>query len=332
MKLGKLRVDVLERLLQGAKDYPDVIQGPSIGVDAAAVRVSRSVVVAAADPVTFVTDRIGQYVVSVNANDIAVMGAEPKFFLATILLPPGATQEQAVSIFTQVRDACEELGVALIGGHTEITDSVTRPVVSGCMFGSLIGKSLITSAGATPGNSVILANPIAIEGTTILAREAKERLLAAGVGEETLARAEALIDVPGICVVRPASIALAGGQVTAMHDPTEGGLATALWELAAASNCGLAIDKSAIPILPECREICRALGLYPMGLIASGSLLIACGASDAGGMVGALSEGGFVAAVIGEVVPPDRGLRWIDGSELPHFERDEIARFFEENV
>ncbi len=331
MNIGKLPVDVLAKLLESAKEHPDVVQGPSVGVDAAAVRVSRSVVVASADPVTFVTDRIGQYAVRVNANDIAVMGAEPKFFLATILLPPETSEDSAISVFTQVRDACDELGVALVGGHTEITDSVTRPVVSGCMLGSLIGKSLITSAGASPGDSIVLANSIAIEGTTILAREAKERLLAAGVSEETLARAEALLDAPGICVVRPASIALAAGQITAMHDPTEGGLATALRELAAASGCGLSVDKSAIPILPECRDICRALGLYPMGLIASGSLLIACGKTDAQGIVDALTHAGCTAAVIGEVVPSDLGIRWVDGSELPVFERDEIARYFEEN-
>ena len=109
-----------------------------------------------------------------NANDIAVMGAQPRYFLATILLPDGSSESDAESVFDQINDACRAIDVTLIGGHTEITPSVTSVVVSGCMLGEADEGSLITSAGARVGDAVILAGGIAVEGTTILARDASD--------------------------------------------------------------------------------------------------------------------------------------------------------------
>ena len=330
MQIGKLPADTLNRLLAKTPLVEGVLIGPAYGEDAAAVAFGGKVLVAATDPITFTTDRIGCYAVSVNANDIAAHGARPRWFLATILLPEGSPEALAEAVFDQIRDSCERIGVALIGGHTEITQAVGRVVVCGCMLGEVDEGKLIRTAGARVGDALILAGGIAIEGTGILAREAAHELAARGVAREVIESAARLIDNPGICILDYAMIAIEVGGVTSMHDPTEGGLATALRELAAASGRGLRIDRGAIQILPECRAVCDALGLDPLGLIASGSLLIACAPDRAERIVDALRSRDVPAGVIGEVVEAKCGLRFDDGADLPAFARDEIARCFEE--
>ncbi|MCX8052338.1 MAG: AIR synthase family protein [Armatimonadetes bacterium] len=329
MQVGKLPPEILIRLLAKARQPDEVIVGPAYGEDAAAISFGEKVLVAAADPVTFATDRIGYYAVSVNANDVAAHGARPRWFLATVLLPKGSSEADVETIFDQVNQSCEKIGVALIGGHTEITPSVNQVVVSGCMFGEVDRSSLIRTGGARVGDVILLAGGVAVEGAAILAREAADDLLAHGVHAETVDAAKRFLDDPGICVVDYAMTAMDVGGVSAMHDPTEGGLATALRELAAASKCGIQINRGAIHVLPECHVFCEALGLDPLGLIASGCLLITCDSSFGGEIVSRIRNLGVPADVIGEVVEARFGLRFENGSELPVFDRDEIARYFD---
>ena len=328
MQSGKLPPDILNRLLARTTKDPGVIIGPAYGEDAAAVRFGGRILVAAGDPVTFATDRIGHYAVSVNANDIAVMGARPRYFLATILLPEDAPESDAEAVFDQINDACRAIGVTLIGGHTEITPSVADVVVSGCMLGEAAEDSLITSAGARVGDAVILAGGIAVEGTTILAREAADELAERGVTAEVISRAQSYLDDPGICIAHYAKVATQTGGVTSMHDPTEGGLATGLRELAAASGHGIEIVRDSIHILPECAAICDALDLDPLGLIASGSLLITAPPDAAERIVRALGEDSAPVCIMGTVVNADAGMKFDDGTAIPEFDRDEIARHF----
>ena len=328
MQSGKLPPDILNRLLARTTKDPGVIIGPAYGEDAAAVRFGGRILVAAGDPVTFATDRIGHYAVSVNANDIAVMGARPRYFLATILLPADAPESDAEAVFDQINDACRAIGVTLIGGHTEITPSVADVVVSGCMLGEAAEDSLITSAGARVGDAVILAGGIAVEGTTILAREAADELAERGVTAEVISRAQSYLDDPGICIAHYAKVATQTGGVTSMHDPTEGGLATGLRELAAASGHGIEIVRDSIHILPECAAICDALDLDPLGLIASGSLLITAPPDAAERIVRALGEDSAPVCIMGTVVNADAGMKFDDSTAIPEFDRDEIARHF----
>jgi len=330
METGKLPPEILTRLLSRTRTDPSVIIGPAYGEDAAAVRFGGKVLVGAADPITFATDRVGYYAVSVNANDIAVLGAIPRYFLATILLPEGSTESEAESVFNEIEDACRVIDVTLIGGHTEITPTVSRIVVSGCMLGEADENRLVRTSGARVGDAVLLVGGIAIEGASILAREAKSDLLARGVDEAVIERARGYLDDPGSCVLRYARIAMEIGGVTAMHDPTEGGLATALRELAAASGKGIRIDRASIPVLPECNDICRALGIDPLGLIASGSLLIAVEPGSVEAMMQAFELAGMQVRCIGSVTCEDEGIRFDDGTAFPSFERDEIARYFDE--
>jgi hydrogenase expression/formation protein HypE len=337
--LGKLPAEHLARLLaRHAPTDPRVVLGPGIGRDAAVISFGDPAgtqagryLVAKSDPITFATDEIGWYAVHINANDVACTGAAVRWFLATLLLPAGQTDPPLVdAIFDQIADACHELGVELVGGHIEITYGLDRPIVVGCMLGEVAPEQLIRPDGARPDDALLLTKGIAVEGTAIIAREKVSGL--SGLSGRFLERCRGFLHDPGINVVRDASLATAAGEVHAMHDPTEGGLATGLWELAEAAGVGLEVDEAAIPILPETQILCQQLGLDPLGLIASGALLLAVAPEDAGTILAALEEAGIAAARIGRVVERKRGivLQSKAGEQpLPRFERDEIARLFE---
>lgn len=333
LPLGKLPPDLLAHLLaKYARVDPRVVVGPGAGLDCAVIAVGGDrYLVAKTDPITFATDAIGWYAVQVNANDVACSGAQPRFFLATLLLPEGTSDaELADSIFGQIARACAEIGAAHVGGHTEITYGIDRPIVVGTMLGEVERDKLITAAGAQVGDAVVVTKGVPVEAVAIIARE-KDKALAGKFTAEFLSRCRNFLYEPGISVVRDARIAIEAGRVTAMHDPTEGGLATGLWELAEASGRGMEIESDALPILPEGRGLCEAFGLDPLGAIASGSLLLTAPPDDATKIVVALAAEGIAARVVGEVSGPP-GVRLHDSggvSSLPRPARDEIARLFE---
>jgi len=331
--VGKLPQADLVRLLGHVLPHPDprVVFGPGLGRDAAVISFGERYLVVKTDPITFVTDEIGWYVVNVNANDIACLGAKPRWFIVTLLLPEDQTDRAMVdTIFEQLRLASEQLGISIVGGHTEITHGIERPIAVGAMLGEVTPEALVRSNGARPGDALLLTKGIAVEGTAILAAEVQNHL-AHGLSSELVARAARFLHDPGISVVRDALIATSAGEVHAMHDPTEGGVATGIHELAGAAGIGAVIDAASLPVYPETRAICDYLGLDPLGVIASGALLVAAAAEDAGDIVRALQEDGITATVIGHL-RAERGVVMADGTQtrpLPEFARDEIARLFE---
>lgn len=333
MKIGKLPPAILKELLAKVKIQDErVLLGPHVGEDAAAIRFGDKTLVVKTDPVTFTTDLIGWYVVNVNANDIATMGAEPRWFLSTILLPEKSSQQEARLIFEQILEACSSLGITLIGGHTEISHSLDRPVVAGCMLGEMEKQPIISTAGAQVGDDIVVTKGIAIEGATILARESKQTLLSSGISEDIISRAAEYLFSPGISILKEARIACSTVEVHSMHDPTEGGLATGLSEVAIAAGVGLLIDEKNIPVLPECRDICEKIAVDPLGLLASGTLLITLPRSDTSRLLAKLQDAGIEATNIGKVVAAGEGVKLRTAAEkkdLPQFERDELARFLD---
>jgi hydrogenase maturation factor len=331
---GKIPPTLLRRLLNrldtGRRD-PSLLVGPGIGLDAAAVRVGRRTIVLKTDPITFVAADIGAYALTINANDLATMGARPRWFLATMLLPAGCTSGASVSrLFSQLHAACRELEVALCGGHMEITDAVTRPVIVGCLLGECERGRPISSAGAKVGDALLLTKGIPIEAVSILARE-RERELARRYPRGFVAICRRYLRKPGISVVPDAQLALATGGVHAMHDPTEGGLSAALYELAEASGTGALVEERAIRILPEGARLCADFGLNPLGAIASGALLISAEPGKARRILHRLGRAGIPATRIGAVVAARRGVRLITRAgairPMPRFRVDELARF-----
>jgi hydrogenase maturation factor len=333
LPVGKLPADILDRLLKlYTSTQHGVVVGPSIGEDAAAVDRGDSFLLLKTDPITFVTEDIGTYALFINANDIATMGGVPKWFLATILLPEKqATEDLVERIFHQLSSACKKTDISFCGGHTEITVGIDRPVVIGMMIGEVAKNNLITTKGAMAGDDLIMTKAIAIEGTSIIARERGDALT--GVfGERFVNTCRGFTDVPGISVLRDAQIATAHGEIHSMHDPTEGGLATGLSEIATAAGVGLIVEEECIPVFPECKTLCSHYGLDPLGLIASGSLLLAMNPRDTAKVLDGLNNNGIPAAKIGRIMPKEHGLKikkYKEVAELPVFDRDEITKIFQ---
>jgi len=334
LPVGKLPAAVLQRMLRAcrSKSSSGVVIGPRYGEDAAVIDVGRNYLVAKTDPITFTEEHIGSYAVNINANDIATMGARPRWFLATVLLPEGrTTPELARQIFLDILHTCRTLGITLCGGHTEITVGLLRPIVVGQMLGEVKKSELIRKTSQRPGDLVVLTRGIAIEGTAILAR-AKSAELEKQVGRATVRRAQRQLFHPGISVVRDAQVAVGAGVIHAMHDPTEGGLLSGLAEIADAGSVGLRVWKDKIPVLPETRAFSRALGFDPLALIASGALLVVAAPGSVPRLLRAYGRRRTPAAVIGEIVPRREGVWLIEDSGKTRLQvpkRDEIARVLE---
>jgi hydrogenase maturation factor len=334
LPLGKLPGDLLQAVLdKHVSRDPRVIVGPRVGEDAAVIDLGDRYLVATADPITFATEDLGWYALHVNANDIVVRGATPRWFLATLLLPPGTDDERVRVLFGQLGEACVDLEVALVGGHTEVTHGIDRPIVAGTMLGEVAKDRLVTTAGAQVGDAIVLTKGVPLEGAAIIAREKQAELRARGVPAATIRRARNFLRAPGISVRPEAELACELATVHAMHDPTEGGIATALHELATAAGVGLRIDLDRITVLPEGRALCEAFGLDPLGTIASGALLMTLAPAEAGMVIHALAREAIDSHFIGQVVHREQGVTLVEGTRqwpLPAFARDEIARLFEE--
>lgn len=333
---GKLPHQFLAELLAGLPTHsPQLLVGPTVGEDVAVIDFAPggdTLLVAKADPITFATDQIGYYAVNVCANDLAVAGATPRFYLPTLFLPASHSDVHlAHTVFAQIGAACRALGVTVAGGHSEVTASVNQVIVAGAMLGEVPRGQIVRTAGCRPGDAVLLAGTAPVEAVSIIARERREDLLARGWALEELDAAAGYLFTPGISVLRPALLAAEARLVTAMHDPTEGGVATALLEIAVAAGVGLEIDLDAIPIPDLARRLCACYAIDPLGAIASGALLATAPPEHVEPLLALWAAIGWPAAVIGRVTAADAGLVALRGGErgpLPRFPADEITRLW----
>ena len=326
---GKLPLDLLAAHLAGlAPADPAVVLGAALGEDVAALDVGEAeLLVAHGDPITLTSADLGRYAVTINANDIATSGADPRWLLTTVLLPPGTSGAEALCLLADVATTCREQGVTPVGGHTEVTAAVTQPLVSGSMLATLRRADLRDKRGVREGDALLLTKALAVEGTALLATELEEWLKELGMSEEELARCRAF--AARLSVVPEARIAAGFAGVRAMHDVTEGGLATALTELSLACGRHVTVDRERVPVFAETERVCALLGADPFGLIGSGSLLICCAPGEAEALRHALQEAGVTATVIGGLGRPGAG---VDARERgrpvpwPGFAVDEAAR------
>lgn len=319
---GKIPLELLSRLLDELPSPPPELRlGARIGEDACAIDVPEGVLVAAADPITLTSEDAGRLAVLVNANDVAVSGARPRWFLAVVLVPPGTTDGQLHGLFSSIRRTLAEVGAHLVGGHTEVTPTVTRPVVVGHMLGIAVGDPVKTG-GFGPGDVVVQVRPAPIEGAAVLAREVLGG--SKTVSPELLEQARGALEGPGISVVEPALLATSLGA-TALHDPTEGGLAGGLHEMARAAGLRLVVDRSAILWFRPGLAVCEAVRADPWGTLASGTLLATFPPGIAKNALEALAREDHQAAVIGRVEDGD-GVWDSHGEPLAWPEVDEVAR------
>jgi hydrogenase maturation factor len=292
-----------------------VIVGPKIGEDAAIIDFEDRVLVVHSDPITGAVENVGWLAVNVCANDIATRGVQPLWILTVILLPYGSDSAQLKSIVGQIGEAAKELDIAVIGGHSEVTSSVKRPIIISTVIGEAKKGKFVTSSGAQLSDSIIVTKGAAIEGTAILSTE-MAKTLEKKIDKRLILNAKKFIKMTS--VVKDASIAVKIGGVHAMHDATEGGIAGGLQEIAWASNTGITAYEEKIPIYEETKEICRALHIDPLKTISSGALIISAGKEKAEKIVSALEESNVQASVIGEVVEKTKGCYIIrnDGTKL----------------
>jgi hydrogenase maturation factor len=328
---GKLPNDMLEQYLAELKvQDPSILVHPGVGEDVAAVRVQEEeVLVLKSDPITFTCDAMGQYAVSVNANDIATSGAVPRWFLATLLFPPGTSPSQVRLVMAELGQVCNQLKTSLCGGHTEITDAVKRPVVIGMMAGTVRQRDLIEKKNMRTGDTVLMTKQVAVEGMSIIARDFQKLLSEKGISAEEIEAAQNLLEQ--ISILPEARAACRQGGITAMHDVTEGGLATALAELSSAGGCKIAVDMETIPITELTRRVCGAVGIDPLGLIGSGSLLISCRPDHAELLCQSIRRERIAVTPIGRVLDKGKGVEAFKNGRptpWPHFAADEITKLY----
>jgi hydrogenase maturation factor len=329
LHIGKLPGALLGQLIGGLGiNDPSVIVGPGIGRDAAAVRIGDAILVLKTDPITFASTGAARYLLNINANDLACLGATPKWMLVTAMFPLGTTRHDVQATFAELAEVSRELNISLVGGHTEITPAVNQPVLVGMLTGVAQESELLPPGGAQSGDLLVLSQPMAIEGTALLASELGDQL-ADSVAPDVIHRAKGLLERPGLSVGREARLARQTVQIHAMHDPTEGGIAMGAREIAEASGLAAELYLDRIPVFPETRIIADALGLNPIGMLASGSLLVACAKPDARRLVDAWQEQGAQPAIIGRLHDAELGHTLIEGMEtreLPVFNFDEVSR------
>lgn len=331
LTLGKLPVDLLGRVLgRQVHQDPRVVIGPAVGEDAAAIEFGDRLLVAKSDPITFTAENASWYAVHVNSNDVACMGAEPRWFLATFLLPPGCEEDLVERLFEDLRAALREVGAELVGGHTEVTHGLDRPLICGTMLGETMGERLVDNRRIEVEDDLILIKGIAIEATSIIAREKRSELLER-FSDTWISGCKEFLRRPGISVLEPARRVIEVCVPHAMHDPTEGGIAGAVRELATRAGLGVRLFGDHIHIYPETEILCAEYGLDPLGLLASGALLVACSPDQTDVILENIRSYDTEAFVVGRFLPPEEGIMLEEDGhivDLPYYTADEITRIF----
>ncbi|MDH5482960.1 MAG: AIR synthase family protein [Candidatus Bathyarchaeota archaeon] len=296
---GKIPVDILKEVVfknLGVRRR-EVVLGPSAGFDGAVIDIGNTSLIISMDPITGAANRIGWLAVNINANDIATFGVEPAFLFSCILLPENANRRTVETISAQMNKAAEELGMAIVGGHCEVTPELVSPIVVGCAVGVAEKGNYVTAGGAESGDKLILTKSAGIEGTAILASD-REKQLKAAINNTMIRKAKNFYNQ--ISVVKGAITAFRTGGVHAMHDPTEGGIAGGIHEMVDASNIGVKIFEDKIQIQPETAKICDFFQIDPLQLISSGALLVSAKPKFAEKIVDNLKQEGIPASPIGE--------------------------------
>ncbi|QOR36230.1 AIR synthase family protein [Clostridium sp. 'deep sea'] len=307
MEIGKLPPELLEQLILNklTNRREEVLVRSSTGQDSTILTTNNKPIVLSTDPITGEVANIGWFAIHVACNDVAANGAEPVGVLLTLLLPKGCNNKTIATIMNDASQAASELNIDILGGHTELTDAVNRPVISTTALGIPLTETLVISAKVTGDLDIVLTKGAGIEGTAILANSGLKELN--DIDGKLLQKAKN--HFKNLSVVPESRIAVEIG-VIAMHDVTEGGVLGALYEVAQAGKCGFIIDYNKIPVLPETKALCDVFNLDVLRLISSGSMLIFTKYGDK--LVKKLNENNIFAAIIGKTTDKQEYLIDID--------------------
>lgn len=304
LEIGKVPPDILEkividRIAKSKVKRNDVVVRPKTGEDCSGVDIGDEICVISTDPITGASEEIGYLAVQINCNDIFSAGAEPVGIMLTILLPPNSSENDLKEIMNGVERGANELGIEVLGGHTEVSDAVVRPIVSATVIGKTKNRKFISTSGAKVSEKLVMTKWAGLEGTTIIAHDYEEKLIELGMSKDCIENAKDLKKL--LSVGKESEIACDFG-VSAMHDVTEGGILGAVWEMAQCSGDGIGVKiyENLIPIKQETLEICKICQIDHLKLISSGVMIIAV--ADGDGLVDILNENGINSAVIGEFI------------------------------
>jgi hydrogenase expression/formation protein HypE len=329
--LGKIDDDAFERIVAphlGAS-RADVHLGPTPGVDFGVISVGGQAVVVATDPLSILPalgyERAGRLATDIVLADVAVSGIAPSHLALTLTLPPSFADDALGALLSGIDAHACEFGVGIVTGHTGRYAGVESSWVGGATgFGVGDPADLVRPDGARPGDALVVSTGPAAEVAGLFATLYPDAL---GLSAETVATAqERVADIPA---VGDALAAHEAGNVTAMHDATEGGIAGGLVEMATGADVRFEIDRDAVPVAAGIEAVCGAIGVDPWHVTSCGTLLIAVDPADAEAVVGALENRGTAAAVVGTVVegsgvvadgeavePPERDPSWAAAQRL----------------
>ena len=317
--IGKVNREELNRYVFnriGAVD-DSVRVGPAYGEDTAAIDLGEQVLVVNTDPIIYAADRIGTLGVNIASNDLAASGAEPRWLTVTYLLPDDNEENYLDKITGQVDKVSKELGLAVVGGHSEYISNIERPFLSLTCLG--LAEKYIPTGGVKPGDRLILTKGAGIEATGILATDFRDKLaeeLPASLLDEGADRLNQLSVVPEGLTLNE--------YATAMHDPTEGGVVAGLVEMASASGLAFKIDRNEIIVNSDTKRICRTAGVDPLKVFGSGALLASVPADKSRDALEEILDSGIKASIIGEARPSDEPLLEIDGEVFSESSRDQL--------
>lgn len=330
MKEGKLSNEALSEMIISQLEHKrdDILIGPGVGEDCAAIAFGDLACVLTTDPITGATENLGELAVQISCNDIASSGLEPIALLMTLLLPLDASEDEPRRIMSDAKKVADKLGVAIIGGHTEFTSAVTRTVVSVTAVGKGPISALSATAGAQAGDIIAISKWAALEGTGIICAELEEKLLSLGLSQSLIDEGKAMIEQ--LSVLPEGKLASEFG-VHSMHDVTEGGVYGAAWEMAEAAGLGLIIDESSVPIMSVTHKMATALNIDPYRLISSGVMMMAFSASNFDAFKAAADKAGILVTAIGELTHAKD--KWVkkENSLVPLAppDKDELYRVFQ---
>ncbi len=326
LPIGKVSPYELAELIfpQIKSDDEKVLVEPGIGEDGSVIELGEKALILSSDPITGALKNPGWLSVTINANDIAAMGATPKWYLINLFLPTGSKKSDLKKTVKEVEKGCEELDISLVGGHTEVTPGLERVLISGAMVGVTAKNKWVSSANAEKGDKIIITKSAAIEGTYILASD-RSKELEKKFGKKLVKKSQNFRQK--ISIVTDALTAIESGEIHAMHDPTEGGLIGGMYELADASNVGFSINSEKINVSEETQKICKYFKIDPLKTISSGSLIICAAPKDSELIIDSLEEKGIKATEVGTILE-DRKEREMDGEPIDFPEQDELWKIF----
>ncbi|MEN3186970.1 MAG: AIR synthase family protein [Atribacterota bacterium] len=285
-----------------------MLYGAGLGRDCGVLRLGTDFLAVTCDPITGAPDFLGFFAVQVVVNDLVCSGAEPVAVLVSLVFPPESTLEMVEKTMREIDTFCREWKIVVLGGHTEISQVVRKPLVHCVGLGRIANDHFPDVSKVLPGDSILMTKGVGIEGTAILAWEKSEELQKK-FGKELVERAQSFLNMMN--VVEDARIANSFSP-HCLHDVTEGGLLGALWEVCAGQNLGFEIEEEKVFIFPETRAIAQHFAIDPLCLISSGTLLIFTPFPE--DIMKALREASIPVFEVGKVTrEPRRIVRYKDG-------------------